>query len=489
MAQGRGVLTQHAHDGFGNNIAHSASAAGAVPPAAMANWSLPPLDPRNRVPAQTEGGAQTWWAYRENGEAEWVGAAPGGDRLQLAWDGLGMLAAASGGGARHDFTYAPSGLRAGDRRTGASPHDRRFVYASSGQLLSVRALSPQGQVISRTDIVYANGTALAEVDADGNVFELHTDHLGSPRYITSGRTGALAGEQAFGPYGERMEVAPQGPTIGLSYRPVTGYTGHICEDGTGLIYMRARYYSPAWHRFVSSDRGADRGALNQYAYVGGRVFAAVDPSGLTECIYSVVYMEDGEWREHDVRVEGCDDGWGGLWPTDLGGAGDWGGDWGGDWDADSDWYWLDAGWEFGDVTAAISLISIKEIDRPLKDLPEWLVKILPKHVALLFEFTDDAYRVESVMNEVSKKNKASITPGTVESLMADFKPGKTLHSSQTITYNGLQAAVNYWNAQNYLYNPVIWSSRGGLGNNCYGFRNYLIKEFGLSYDSAKPKPR
>jgi len=35
-------------------------------------------------------------------------------------------------------------------------------------------------------VLYADGEAVAEIDKDGNVFELHCDHLGSPRHVTDG---------------------------------------------------------------------------------------------------------------------------------------------------------------------------------------------------------------------------------------------------------------------------------------------------------------
>jgi RHS repeat-associated protein len=296
-AEGHGIGTLHGRDGFGNAVSHAPSAApgqppgtmAGLPPGTMAAWGLAPDDPKNRVPPETLGGAQTWWQYAENGEALWVGKAPGGGRLQLAWDGLGTLAAVLDGGAAHAYSYAPSGLRASDVRTGPSPRDRRFAYASAGLLLSVREFS-QGQEVSRTHIVYANGVAIAEIGeiaemgGGGKVFELHADRLGSPRHVTDGgdgqTRGAVVGGQAFGPYGERMEGAFLGKQLPWGYRPATGYTGHISEDDTGLIYMRGRYYSPMWHRFVNSDRGADPNDPNQYAYAGGRPFSATDPSGM-----------------------------------------------------------------------------------------------------------------------------------------------------------------------------------------------------------------
>ena len=88
----------------------------------------------------------------------------------------------------------------------------------------------------------------------------------------------MEGRQAFGPFGELIGTS----TSTYGYRPLTGYTGHIQTDTTGLIYMRGRYYSPAWHRFVNSDHGIDIANRNQFAYVGGSPFHATDPSGMEE---------------------------------------------------------------------------------------------------------------------------------------------------------------------------------------------------------------
>ena len=128
-------------------------------------------------------------------------------------------------------------------------------------------------------------------------------HLGSPRYITSGSTGRIVGEQAFGPYGEQLVGTFNGKTLPSGYRPLTGYTGHLNEDLTGLVYMKGRYYSPLWHRFINSDQGVDPRSVNQFAYVGGSPFMAADPSGMayrcvfrTDTHYTWVGGETG-WRE------------------------------------------------------------------------------------------------------------------------------------------------------------------------------------------------
>jgi len=55
---------------------------------------------------------------------------------------------------------------------------------------------------------------------------------------------------------------------------------HLQTEPNGLIYMKGRFYSPAWHCFLNSDQGADPNSLNQYAYCGGNPMTATDPSGM-----------------------------------------------------------------------------------------------------------------------------------------------------------------------------------------------------------------
>ncbi len=56
-------------------------------------------------------------------------------------------------------------------------------------------------------------------------------------------------------------------------------------DGNGLLYMRARFYSPEIRRFVNRDvllGGVVEGqTLNRFAFVNGRPVKLVDPFGLS----------------------------------------------------------------------------------------------------------------------------------------------------------------------------------------------------------------
>ena len=56
------------------------------------------------------------------------------------------------------------------------------------------------------------------------------------------------------------------------------------DDGSGLYFMRSRYYEPRLMRFVSRDGAVlglvtDTQSMNRYAYVLNNPIHAVDPGG------------------------------------------------------------------------------------------------------------------------------------------------------------------------------------------------------------------
>jgi RHS repeat-associated protein len=70
-----------------------------------------------------------------------------------------------------------------------------------------------------------------------------------------------------------------------------GFTGEWRDGGTGMYYLRARYYNPAIGTFVSQDVLE---TLNRYAYVGGNVVNRVDPSGM---IYESPVLTPLNWTQ------------------------------------------------------------------------------------------------------------------------------------------------------------------------------------------------
>jgi RHS repeat-associated protein len=62
------------------------------------------------------------------------------------------------------------------------------------------------------------------------------------------------------------------------------YTGEIQDDESGLIYLRARYYDPSVHRFITEDTYEGKIdnplSLNLYTYVTNNPLIYIDPSGM-----------------------------------------------------------------------------------------------------------------------------------------------------------------------------------------------------------------
>jgi RHS repeat-associated protein len=98
-----------------------------------------------------------------------------------------------------------------------------------------------------------------------------TDALGSPVALADS-TGAIT--TCYG-YDACGTATSSGAANDNPYQ----FTGRE-NDGTGLHYYRARYYSPAWARFVSEDPIGLAGGINSYAYGLGNPVSFADPYGL-----------------------------------------------------------------------------------------------------------------------------------------------------------------------------------------------------------------
>ena len=109
----------------------------------------------------------------------------------------------------------------------------------------------------------------------GSTYWYHSDRLGSIRMITNAN-GNVENEYDYAPYGDTNSESG-------SVTNERGFTGHIRDTGSGLIYMGARYYDPDVALFVSADTMVpdpfNPQALNRYAYCYNDPVSNVDPSG------------------------------------------------------------------------------------------------------------------------------------------------------------------------------------------------------------------
>ncbi len=111
--------------------------------------------------------------------------------------------------------------------------------------------------------------------ADGVVYYLHSDHLGSTSLVTNQGQGVVA-QQGYYPYGaSRWNVG----TLPTDFT----FTGQREDDSTGLMFYRARYYHAVLGRLISADTivpsPGNPQSLNRYAYALNNPLKYTDPTG------------------------------------------------------------------------------------------------------------------------------------------------------------------------------------------------------------------
>jgi len=273
-ASGFGMENSLVHDAYNNNISSLTTSTGFVPDS-LNNFTFNPIVD-NHLPSLSSNGAITQVSEDNFGEITNVGTAIGSQSpaLSMTWDSLGRMTSTTIGatGAVESHGYAASGLRVSRIDSRDANLNRIYAYTGTGHLLAEYTAGPTPAWAR--DVVYLGDLAIAEIDNNG-IHELHADHQGTPRVVT-GSSGAVEGRLAYGPYGELLTGTP----YVTGYIPLTGYTGHLQTEPTGLIYMRGRFYSPAWHRFMNSNQGLDPNLINQFGYVFGDPLASTDPTGL-----------------------------------------------------------------------------------------------------------------------------------------------------------------------------------------------------------------
>jgi RHS repeat-associated protein len=103
---------------------------------------------------------------------------------------------------------------------------------------------------------------------------IHTDALGSPvaRSDSAGNV-IVASRTSYEPYGRTA----------LGAIPTIGFTGHVNDADTGLVYMQQRYYDPVAGRFLSVDPvttdANTGGSFNRYSYANNNPYLYIDPDG------------------------------------------------------------------------------------------------------------------------------------------------------------------------------------------------------------------
>ncbi|MGC7878065.1 RHS repeat-associated core domain-containing protein [Desulforudis sp. 1031] len=121
------------------------------------------------------------------------------------------------------------------------------------------------------------------------------------------RASTVALTDENGSVTDRYQYAPYGELVGHEGTSDTPflYNGRdgVMTDANGLYYMRARYYNPQVHYFLSKDtllgNIVNGQSLNRYAYVKANPVSNVDPSGLKPLMGATAYEEELFRRQYE----------------------------------------------------------------------------------------------------------------------------------------------------------------------------------------------
>lgn len=185
----------------------------------------------------------------------------------FTYDSANRLVTAGG----HTYTYNAEDVRI---RNLCADEDSTYTYDTNCKLSKLLC-----RTINDVTTKYVYGRSLIGEEVGGAFKTYHFDCRGSTIAITD-ESGNITDTFAYDTYGKQISRTGTSAVI-------FGYNGRdgVVTDANGLIYMRARYYSPDMKRFVNADIVAGQISnavtLNRFAYANGNPVSFVDPLGLS----------------------------------------------------------------------------------------------------------------------------------------------------------------------------------------------------------------
>lgn len=263
----------------------------------------------NRV-TTTSGGTTTNYQYNQLDQLTSAGTA------QYSYDGRGNLTQITDTPGTTSYTYDGANRMTSVALPGVGTA-ATYAYDGDGFLAS----RSQGGAVRRYawDKISSYGDVLYETDGSGNVQANYTlaegnliqqitssnpaasyflhDGLGSVIGLTN-PAGVQTDRYRFDAYGQpRLATG----TSANAYR----YRSQRTEDVSGLLYLRARYFSAATGRFTTRDRSefrlSDPIDLNRYNYAASNPINGYDPTGNQDAAEYGMLAKQGE---ENATIEG-----------------------------------------------------------------------------------------------------------------------------------------------------------------------------------------
>jgi RHS repeat-associated protein len=213
----------------------------------------------------------------------------------FAYDIENRLTNALIGGVTNQYLYDGIGNRLRASRAGVTT---RYILDINGTLAHVLAEANAAGTITAY-YVYGRGL-ISRIDTNGTAAFYHYDVRGSTVALTD--SGAnVTDKYAFDPFGTVVN------SVGTTANPFK-YVGRygVMDEGNGLAYIRARYYSPRLGRFVTKDpvtgKESDSQSLNRYIYALNNPVRLFDISGFSARESSGVAANQGTSDSNHSRL-------------------------------------------------------------------------------------------------------------------------------------------------------------------------------------------
>ena len=178
------------------------------------------------------------------------------------WDARNQLTSMSGPGLSASFLYDGIGRRIKKTVNGSITE---YLYDGATAVQEISGGTPVANLLTG-----GLDATFTRTDANGTRTVL-TDGLGSTLALLDA-SGATQTQYTYEPFGKST-------ASGTGSSNSSQYAGRE-NDGTGLYFNRARYYSPTLQRFLSEDPAGFRAGINFFAYVENDPFNFTDPFGL-----------------------------------------------------------------------------------------------------------------------------------------------------------------------------------------------------------------
>jgi RHS repeat-associated protein len=236
----------------------------------------------NRTQVWINGSPQPARTYDAANQVVGVSYDAAGNLLQdgtrtLGYDALSRLTSATARGTTTSYRYNGDGVLARQTANGTTTSYTQDLVAPLSQVLEHSTGS------TTTSYRYGVERLLAVQGSTPTWYG--TDALGSVRQtLTDG--GTASAPTHYDPWGTPTQGTP----------PTFGFTGELQDAASGLVHLRARWYSPGQATFTSRDPFADFPtqpySLHPYQYGYSNPVLYTDPSGQAVCIPPWVFGEE-----------------------------------------------------------------------------------------------------------------------------------------------------------------------------------------------------